>query len=232
MTACLEFYCIDSFYGGAHVLHGVSMSIEEGECVALIGRNGVGKTTLVNSVLGVATIRRGEMRFLGRRIAKPRPFTAALTGIGIVPQGRQIVENLSIEENLILGAAAGRRGSWSLDRVYHLFPILRERKRTLGTALSGGQQQMLAIGRALMGNPSCLILDEPSEGLAPVVIDEIAAVAKTIAIEGTAILLIEQNLGVVRRLAKRYCVLAKGAITREGTMDATGVAELTSYIAV
>ncbi|CAH1659714.1 ABC transporter ATP-binding protein [Chelatococcus asaccharovorans] len=232
MTACIRFDDVHAYYGGAHILHGVSFAIEPGERVALIGRNGVGKTTVVNSLLGIARIGSGVARIAGRALKNPRTFTAAQLGIAIVPQGRMIVPNLTIEENLILGAAPGRKGYWTLETILALFPILKERARSPGTALSGGQQQMLALGRALMGNPTCLVLDEPSEGLAPVIVDDVADIAAKVAAQGTAILLIEQNLSLVRRAADRFGVMAKGRIVSEGSMAGLDIAALHAHIAI
>ncbi|MGK6316721.1 ABC transporter ATP-binding protein [Neorhizobium sp. DT-125] len=232
MSAAIEFDDVHAYYGGAHVLHGVSFSICAGERVALIGRNGVGKTTVVNTMLGLARLGSGSVRVLGRQINRARPFTVARLGLGIVPQGRMIMPNLTIEENLLLGSAPRRKGRWTLEEIYRLFPILKERAHTPGTALSGGQQQMVAFGRALMGNPDCLVMDEPSEGLAPVIVDEMAAVISSVAAEGTALVLIEQNLGLVRRAVDRYYVMAKGRIAAEGRIAGADIHALHSYIAI
>ncbi|MCC7273764.1 MAG: ABC transporter ATP-binding protein [Alphaproteobacteria bacterium] len=228
----LAFRDVDSFYGRAQVLHGVSFEIGEQERVAILGRNGVGKTTIVNSFLGIATVRRGEVEMAGARTRRFRHFTAARSGIAVVPQGRRIVPTLTVRENLLLGASVSRAGAWSIERVFGLFPILRERADTPGTALSGGQQQMLAIGRALMANPRLLVLDEPSEGLAPVIVDELAEIFRRLAAEGTGILLIEQNFGLVRRVADRYYVLSKGAIIETGALAGLSVETLKKHVAV
>lgn len=230
--SAIEFDGVHAYYGGAHVLQGVSFRIGAGERVALIGRNGVGKTTVINTMLGLARTGAGAVRIFGHGLRAPRPFTVARLGLGIVPQGRMIVPNLTIEENLLLGSAPRRKGRWNLRDIYRLFPILEERARTPGTALSGGQQQMLAFGRALMGNPDCLVMDEPSEGLAPVIVDEIAAVIASVAAEGTALLIIEQNLGLVRRAADRYHVLAKGRIAAEGRIAGADIEALHAHIAI
>lgn len=218
MTALLELERVEARYGAARILNGVDLSIEPGERVALLGRNGVGKTTVVNTLLATATLSGGEIRVKGERLAAIAGHTAATRGIAVVPQGRKILPNLSIEENLRLGAALRRPGPWNLAAVYRLFPILEERRRTPGTALSGGQQQMLAIGRALMLNPELLILDEPSEGLAPVIVDELGRILKDLAATGVAILLIEQHLRLVRDIAERFWVLSKGAVADRGLM--------------
>jgi branched-chain amino acid transport system ATP-binding protein len=228
----LAFRDVDSYYGPAQVLHGVSFEIGAEERVAILGRNGVGKTTIVNSFLGIATVRRGEVDLVGRTQTRLRHFTAARSGIAVVPQGRRIVPGLTIRENLLLGAAVGRPGAWNMERVFELFPILGERADAMGTALSGGQQQMLAIGRALMANPSLLVLDEPSEGLAPVIVDELARIFRRLAAEGTGILLIEQNFGLVSRVADRYYVLSKGAVIEAGELAGLSLATLKKHVAV
>ncbi|MFO0990151.1 MAG: ABC transporter ATP-binding protein [Alphaproteobacteria bacterium] len=228
----IEFRHVDSYYGAAKVLHDVSFTVAAQERVAVLGRNGVGKTTVVNSFLGIARLGAGEILFSGQSAKPIAHFHAAHRGIATVPQGRRILPNLTVEENLVLGGAPRRPGPWTLDKVYDLFPILRERAATPGTALSGGQQQMLAIGRALMANPALLVLDEPSEGLAPVIVDELADVFLRLAREGTGILLIEQNFGLVRRVADRYYVLAKGSIVEEGRLAGLSMESLKKHVAV
>lgn len=232
MNALLNLDRVNAYYGDAHVLHDVSMNVMRGERVALVGRNGVGKTTVVNTVLNIASLRKGEMHFDGKKQERLRTYTAARNGISVVPQGRRIVANLSIEENLLLGAAVRRPGHWNLERVYELFPILKQRAHTPGTALSGGQQQMLAIGRALMTNPSLLILDEPSEGLAPVIVDQLADIFNRVADSGTAILLIEQNLSLIMRVARRFYIMAKGSIIEQGSLEGVDIKELHKHIVV
>ena len=219
MTALLELKDVNAYYGSAHILHGISLTIAPGERVAVLGRNGVGKTTIVNTLLSVAALRGGEVRVRGERLAKIVGHTAAACGIAVVPQGRKILPNLSIQENLQLGAALRRPGAWNLEAIYRLFPVLAERRRSPGTALSGGQQQMLAIGRALMANPDLLILDEPSEGLAPVIVDELGKVMRDLAGTGVAILLIEQHLRLVRDISERFFVISKGTVSDAGRME-------------
>jgi branched-chain amino acid transport system ATP-binding protein len=223
---------VHAYYGSAHVLHGLSLQVREGEKVALIGRNGVGKTTVVNTVLGLAALKGGHVRVADTLLPRPRTYMAAQRGVAIVPQGRCIVPNLTVEENLLLGAAAGRKGHWTLPRIYQLFPILEERAHTPGTALSGGQQQMLAVGRALMANPSLILLDEPTEGLAPVIVDQLGTILNEVARQGTALLLIEQNMTLVARVAERYCAMAKGAVVAEGRVHDAGLAELHRHVMV
>jgi len=216
MSALLSLKNVDAYYGAAHILHGLDLHVNPGERVALIGRNGVGKTTVVNTILGLASLQNGQVAFGGKEHTKLRAYMAAQHGIAVVPQGRRIVANLTVEENLILGAAVGRKGPWTVPEIYKLFPILQERAHTPGTALSGGQQQMLAVGRALMANPALILLDEPTEGLAPVIVDQLADIFNQVADQGTALLLIEQNMSLVVRVARRYLAMAKGAIVAQG----------------
>jgi branched-chain amino acid transport system ATP-binding protein len=219
MSALLNLNNLNAYYGAAHILHDLSLQVNAGERVALIGRNGVGKTTVVNTILGLATLRNGSVELEGKSYTKLRAYMAAQHGVAVVPQGRCIVANLSVEENLLLGAAVGRKGPWSVKEIYKIFPILEERAHTPGTALSGGQQQMLAVGRALMANPSLILLDEPTEGLAPVIVDQLAVVFKQVADQGAALLLIEQNMSLVVRVAERYLAMSKGAVVAEGKVE-------------
>lgn len=216
MSALLHLKNVHAYYGAAHILHGLDLEVNPGERVALIGRNGVGKTTVVNTILGLASLQEGHVAFGGKEHTKLRAYMAAQHGIAVVPQGRRIVANLTVEENLILGAAVGRKGPWTVSEIYKLFPILQERAHTPGTALSGGQQQMLAVGRALMANPALILLDEPTEGLAPVIVDQLADIFNQVADQGTALLLIEQNMSLVVRVARRYLAMAKGAVVAQG----------------
>ncbi|MDI1239989.1 MAG: ABC transporter ATP-binding protein [Polaromonas sp.] len=232
MSTLLALEDVDAFYGSAHILHKLSLSIGEGDRLALIGRNGVGKTTVVNTVLGLASLRGGTVNVGNRMVARPRPYIAPKAGVAVVPQGRRIVANLSVEENLLLGAATRRKGPWNLPAVYELFPILQERAYTPGVALSGGQQQMLAIGRALMANPSLILLDEPTEGLAPVIVDQLAVVFNKVAAQGISLLLIEQNMSLVMRVAQRYCAMAKGSIVAQGDVDAASLETLHQHVMV
>lgn len=232
MKPLLRLENVNAFYGAAHILHGLNLRVNEGERVALIGRNGVGKTTVVNTILGLATLRGGSIHLGEQAIPKPRTYLAAQHGIVVVPQGRRIVANLTVEENLQLGAATARKGPWTVPEVYKLFPILQERAHTPGTALSGGQQQMLAVGRALMANPSLILLDEPTEGLAPVIVDQLGVIFNQVAEQGTALLLIEQNMTLVARVARRYCAMAKGAVVAEGAVDEEDLDALHRHVMV
>jgi branched-chain amino acid transport system ATP-binding protein len=223
---------VHAYYGEAQVLHDLSIEVGAGERVAILGRNGVGKTTVVNACTGIARVRRGTIAFAGQQPKLIRNFTAARAGIAFVPQGRRIVPGLTVRENLALGAAVGRKGPWSFDSVCRLFPILRERADGLGTAMSGGQQQMLAIGRALMANPALLVLDEPSEGLAPVIVDELGETLVKLAAGETSILLIEQNFSLVHRVAERYYVMSKGAVVESGLLAGLSKESLKKHVAV
>ncbi|MBX9610960.1 MAG: ABC transporter ATP-binding protein [Burkholderiales bacterium] len=234
MSTLLELQNVNAFYGAAHILHGLSLQVNAGERVALIGRNGVGKTTVVNTILGLAQMKGGQIRFGAQEVARPRAYMAAQHGIVVVPQGRRIVANLTVEENLQLGAAVGRKGPWSVPAIYQLFPILQERAHTPGTALSGGQQQMLAVGRALMANPSLILLDEPTEGLAPVIVDQLGQIFNQVAEQGTALLLIEQNMSLVVRVAHRYLAMAKGSVVAQGQVvdSREGLKDLEAHVMV
>ncbi len=223
---------VDAYYGEAQILHDLSITVGRGERVAILGRNGVGKTTVVNACIGIARVRRGTISFGQKTPASIRHFTAARSGIAVVPQGRHIVPGLSVRENLLLGAAVGRKGPWNFDSVCALFPILRERAETPGTAMSGGQQQMLAIGRALMANPDLLVLDEPSEGLAPVIVDELGETLIKLGAGETSILLIEQNFSLVHAVAERYYVMSKGAVVEEGRLEGLTRESLKKHVAV
>ncbi len=220
-TPILEVSGLDAFYGTAHILQGVSFQVGD-ESVAVIGRNGMGKTTLCGSIMGMMpSLRgsaRGSIRFFGEEILGRPSYKIASAGIGYVPQGRRLFPSLSVDEHLRM-IAGRRKGSWTVERVYDLFPRLAERKRNGGAQLSGGEQQMLAIGRALLTNPSLLIMDEPSEGLAPAIIENLIEVFRRLEQEGLRILLIEQNLGVATALARRQLIMVAGEIATETTAD-------------
>jgi branched-chain amino acid transport system ATP-binding protein len=208
---------VESYYGDSHILHGISLTVGKGEVVCLLGRNGAGKTTTILTVMGYLHPRRGTIRFQGRDIDRLAPYAVARLGVGFVPQERGIFPSLSVRENLTVFARGGRNGDWTLQRIFELFPILGERERNLGFQLSGGEQQMLSIARALMLNPVLLLLDEPSEGLAPMIVQEIINVLKRLKGAGLAILLVEQNLKVARAVADRHHVMNKGVICFTGS---------------
>lgn len=201
---------VHAHYGKSHVLQGVSFEVGDGELVTLLGRNGAGKTTTLKSIVGVVPPTSGSIRFAGKPLQGLPAHAIANQGVCLVPEHRGIFKLLTVEENLLLGQR--KRSPWQLEDVYRIFPRLKERRTNGGGQLSGGEQQMLAIGRALMNNPKLLMLDEPVEGLAPVIVEEIVAQLKTIKAAGVAILLVEQNLEVCTQLADRHCVLEQGRI--------------------
>jgi branched-chain amino acid transport system ATP-binding protein len=209
---------IHTYYGESHILQGVSLNVEAGELVALLGRNGAGKTTTMNSIIGFNRPRAGSVSILGRNVTGQPPYAIAGAGVGLVPQGRRIFAPLSVRENLVF--AERRKGPWTLSRVYELFPVLLERQHVRGTSLSGGEQQMLAIGRALLMNPSVLLMDEPSEGLAPLIVREIGRIIGELKQSGMAILLAEQNLTMALSVADRCYILNKGQVVAESTAAA------------
>jgi branched-chain amino acid transport system ATP-binding protein len=218
----LRVHELEAFYGASQALFGMELSVDAGEVVTLMGRNGMGKTTTVNAIMGLLPASRGTVEFAGSRVERLPSFRIARLGLGLVPEGRQIFPNLSVRENLL--AAAANRGvheqPWTLARVYQFFPRLAERQRNMGNQLSGGEQQMLAIGRALMTNPKLLILDEATEGLAPLIRQEIWACLERLKHDGQAILVIDKNVGALIRLADRHHIVEKGRVVWSGTSEA------------
>jgi len=211
----LEVEGIHTYYGESHVLHGISLRVEGGEVLAILGRNGMGKTTLVRSIVGFTPPREGRVRYKDTDITRLPPFRMVALGMALVPQGRRVFPSLSVRENL----EVARRGTgrWSLEQVYALFPRLRERAANRANKLSGGEQQMLAIGRALMSNPDLLLMDEPTEGLAPLLVREVGRVIAELKRSGLSILLVEQNLALALSVADRVHVLSRGQIVHRGT---------------
>jgi branched-chain amino acid transport system ATP-binding protein len=206
---------IHTYYGDSYVLQGISLHIEPGQVVGLLGRNGMGKTTLIRSIIGFTPPRRGEVRFKERDITGWASNRVVALGLGLVPQGRRVFPSLTVRENLAV-AASGRDGHWTIDRVMALFPRLRERAENRAGKLSGGEQQMLAIGRALVTNPELLLMDEPTEGLAPLLVREVGRVIERLKAEGLSILLVEQNLALALRIADHVHVLSRGRIVYSG----------------
>ena len=208
----LEVRDLHGWYGESHVLHGVNFHVDQGEVVTLLGRNGMGKTTTLSTIIGIVRAEGGAIRFEGAPIHDLKPHRIARLGLGLVPEGRQIFPNLTVRENLVATANRGMeaKGRWTLDSVLALFPALRERLGSLGALLSGGEQQMLAIGRALMTNPRLLLLDEATEGLAPRIRDEIWRVLARLKEGGQAILVVDKNIAPLLRLADRHYMLEKG----------------------
>lgn len=219
MTALLDIQRLNAWYGASQVLHGLTLQIEAGEVVALVGRNGSGRSTLAKAIMGLVRSE-GELRFAGRALGGLRTFEIARLGLGYVPEHRDVFPTLSVQENLQLGVAPhlrGRTPRFSFDDAYDLFPVLRERRRTRAGALSGGEQQMLTLARALLGDPDLLVIDEPGEGLASQVMQQVAHCLKTLRDCGVAMLLIEQRLVIAEDLASRVAVMGHGSIVFEGT---------------
>ena len=210
---------LEGFYGMSQALFGMAFAVDAGEVVTLMGRNGMGKTTTVHAVMGMLAARRGVVEFDGQRVDQLPAFRIARLGLGLVPEGRQIFPNLSVRENLVAASAnrTGRANPWTLERVFEFFPRLAERQGNRGNQLSGGEQQMLAIGRALTTNPKLLILDEATEGLAPLIRQEIWACLRQLKAEGQAILVIYKNVGALIGLADRHYIVEKGRVVWSGT---------------
>ena len=209
---------IHSYYDKSHVLEGVSLQVNPGELVTLLGRNGAGTTTTLRSILGIICPRQGQVRFNGQDMVGRKVFEIAREGLALVPEHRGIFRLLSVEENLRIAQRKSSR--WQLEDVYAMFPRLKDRRKNAGHALSGGEQQMLAIARALVNDPKLLILDEPTEGLAPVIVDELVKILRTIKEDGLPVLLVEQNLKVCDALADRHYVLEQGRVVYEGSAAA------------
>ncbi|WP_306029668.1 ABC transporter ATP-binding protein [Stappia sp. MMSF_3263] len=219
MSALLEIEGLEASYGAAQVLFGMTLSVGAGEVVTLMGRNGMGKTTTIRTLMGMMAASAGRIRFDGEDMTGMPAYRIAQAGIGLVPEGRQIFPTLSVEENLVATSANRRAATpgWSLERVYGFFPRLRERRGNMGNQLSGGEQQMLAIGRALMTNPKLVILDEATEGLAPLIRAEIWACLDRLKGEGQAILVVDKNVDALEALADHHVVVEKGQVAWTGT---------------
>ena len=215
----LEAHGLNTYYGASHVLRGVDFRVGRGETVSLLGRNGMGKTTLLRSLMGLGPPKSGEIRFDGVDVRGRRPSAIARAGVGFVPEGRGIFPNLTVEENLVFAARTGAEGrrDWTREGVFDLFPRLAERRSNWGNQLSGGEQQMLTIGRALMSNPSLLMVDEATEGLAPLVRDDIWRTLRLIADRGVAIVVVDKNLDDLKTLCRRHVILVKGEVVFEGS---------------
>jgi len=216
----LEVHDIHTYYGDAYVLQGLSLRLEQGQILGLLGRNGVGKSTIVNSIVGFTPPRRGKIVFKNVDITGHSSFAIVRSGMGLVPQGRRVFPTLSVEDNLLVAEHSPERHGWTLKRVYALFPRLHERRSQRAKTLSGGEQQMLAIGRGLMTNPDCLIMDEPSEGLAPIIIQGLWEAIASLKKEGLSILLVEQNAALALKLVDFVHVISKGCVVYSGEPDA------------
>jgi len=221
MTALLEVRNLHASYGHAQALFGVSFQVDEGQVVTLLGRNGMGRSTTIKCLFGLLPVAKGEISFDGRVTSALPSYSIARLGLGLVPEGRQVFPNLSVEENLVATAraagGAGKGQPWTLQRVYQFFPRLKERSGNLGSQLSGGEQQMLAIGRALMTNPRLLVLDEATEGLAPLIRAEIWQALTALKAEGLSQIVIDKNVGALLEFADRHYVLEKGKVVWEGS---------------
>lgn len=217
-TEALTIEHIDAFYGDSHVLHSVSLSLKEGQVLALLGRNGAGKTTSISAIMGLVAPRNGTVSLFGETISGLPPEAISRTGVGLVPQGRRIFPSLTVKENLVIARQreSDDPKSWNLQRIFNLFPRLEERQQQLAGSLSGGEQQMLALGRALMGNPRVLLLDEPSEGLAPLIVAEVGRTIALLKQEGQSIILVEQNSNLALSLADDVVILNTGRVVFAG----------------
>ena len=221
----LEVKDLNTFYGASHVLQGISLNVDKGEIVALLGRNGMGKSTTLKSVMGLVKPKSGTVTFDGKTITGYPPYKAARAGLGYVPEERRIFPNLPVVDNLFLGIKGGKIENpddldvWTVDRIFHHFSKLKDRANQKGSLLSGGEQQMLAIGRSLMGNPKLLLVDEPTEGLAPLLVKEVRDILEDINKVGVTILLVEHNLKVAMSLADRLYLMAKAHIAFSGTIE-------------
>ena len=214
MSAVLEVKDLQAFYGKSHILHGVSLEVREGELVTLLGRNGAGKSTTIRSLMGLMKQMSGTVQMFGKSVAGWAPFRIAAAGVGYVPEGRRVFANLTVDENLRV--PVDRPGPWTVQRIYELFPRLADRKGNKGRQLSGGEQEMLSIGRALLLNPKLLFLDEPSQGLAPLIVRDVFNVVVKMRNEGMSVLLVEQNVRGAVEIADRAYVLDDGRIVYEG----------------
>ena len=216
----LEVKELNTFYDQSHILQGISLGVDQGEIVCLLGRNGVGKSTTLKSIIGLVSPHSGEIIFKGRNVAGLPPYTISKLGVGYVPEDRRIFPTLSVRENLIMGIKPGQKSNgdgWSIEKVYKYFPTLEKRDKQRGAHLSGGEQQMLTIARTLMGNPDVILIDEPTEGLAPLIVATVEQVIQDIHKHDIPVLLVEQNMRVALRLAGRIYVISKGKIVFQGT---------------
>ena len=226
----LEVKEIHSYYEKSHILHGVSLGLKEGELVCLLGRNGVGKSTALKSVMGIVQPREGSVLFGGKELVGKAPYQISRMGIGFVPEDRRIFPSLTANENLLMGIRRGKneapsKQGWTIEKVYEAFPQLKERKNSKGAHLSGGEQQMLTVARTLMGNPELMLIDEPTEGLAPTIVKDVLNMLSAIRESGVAILMVEQNFKASIKIADRFYIMSKGQIVFEGDGEALQAAE-------
>jgi branched-chain amino acid transport system ATP-binding protein len=226
----LEVRDIHSYYGKSHVLHGVSLDLKQGELVCLLGRNGVGKSTTLKSIMGVVEPKQGSIRLDNKELIGKEPYEIARLGIGYVPEDRRIFRSLTVHENLLMGIKSGNKASveenaWTVDRVYNLFPRLGERCNQKGSHLSGGEQQMLTVVRTLMGNPRLILVDEPTEGLAPLIVKDVLEMLATVRKSGVTVLMVEQNFKAAIKVADRFYIMSKGQMVFEGDKETLLAAE-------
>jgi branched-chain amino acid transport system ATP-binding protein len=221
---------IHSYYGKSHILHGVSLELKQGELVCLLGRNGVGKSTTLKSIMGIVRPTQGSIRFDGKELVGSQPYQIARLGVGYVPEDRRIFKSLTVHENLLMGTQKAKNNDsaervWTIDRVYEIFPNLRERRSNKGSHLSGGEQQMLTVARTLMGNPKLILVDEPTEGLAPLIVKDVLEMLAAVRKSGVTVLMVEQNFKAAIKVADRFYIMAKGQMVFEGGMAALLAAE-------
>ncbi|MRR15245.1 MAG: ABC transporter ATP-binding protein [Deltaproteobacteria bacterium] len=217
----LEVKNIHSYYGKSHILHGVSLNLQEGEMVCLLGRNGVGKSTTLKSIMGVVKPEQGSVRFHDQELVGLQPYEIARLGVGYVPEDRRIFRSLTVHENLLMGIKSGKKensaeGGWTIEKIYELFPRLKERCNNKGSHLSGGEQQMLTVVRTLMGNPRVILVDEPTEGLAPLIVKDVLEMLATVRKSGVTVLMVEQNFKAAIKVADRFYIMSKGQIVFSG----------------
>ena len=226
----IELKDIHSYYGKSHILHGVSLQLKEGELVCLLGRNGVGKSTTLKSIMGIVRPNRGSVLFGGEELVGRQPYEIARAGVGYVPEDRRIFRSLTVHENLLMGIKNDKRGGsaqgeWTIDRVYEIFPRLKERAGNKGIHLSGGEQQMLTVARTLMGNPRLILVDEPTEGLAPLIVKDVLETLFAVRKSGVTVLMVELNFKAAIKVADRFYIMSKGHMVFEGDMAALLAAE-------
>ena len=234
MTEALALDGVDALYGDSHVLHGASFALHAGQVLALLGRNGAGKTTCMNTIIGFIQPRAGTIRLFGEEVGRLPTEAIAHKGVGLVPQGRRVFPTLTVRENLVVAqiARTGNARPWTLERVFDVFPRLQERQHQHAGSLSGGEQQMLAIGRALMGNPRVLLMDEPSEGLAPLIVAEVGRTIARLKEEGQSIVLVEQNVKLAFGLADEVVILNTGRVVYAGGVGGVGEDLITQHLGV
>ncbi|MFA7437514.1 ABC transporter ATP-binding protein [Castellaniella sp.] len=220
-TTLLQVRDLNAYYGKSHILHGVSFSVAAGEVISLLGRNGSGRSTTLKAIMGLVPPASGSVRLQGKELAGHRPYQVCRSGVGYVPEEREIFANLTVEENLRMGVQPGVKGApaWTMAQMYDYFPRLKERANTMAGSLSGGEQQMLTMCRALLGNPLLLLVDEPTEGLAPKIVAEVGEMIRDIHKRGVAVILVEQKLTIALKVSSRVCVMGHGQLVFEGSPD-------------